>query len=314
MSSPAVFPLSPALGARVGVGRASASASRTPKRAASILKAFDGSLPNAESPATAVPATTTTTVGFAVRARLEFGCSLAVVGSDAALGAWIPDDAARLTWSEGDIWIGAVIVQSVSTTEEFKLIVVTPEPGVYEWEECANRVLPVNGKQLAVTGVLGGRVDVVDEHGSVRVAAAPAARAPPPSPSFAHIEVPQSFNNDPPPEAATTMNSPEAWRGAQPEWIRHRDQSMEQFQMDVVKNRVPEDYVASNPQLAAAAAAIITGSRDAPSYLKKLELIQQLVGQGKCLVPPQNTFSVRRVLCLTFHPSRSQARPLLLKN
>ena len=295
MSSPGVFRVAPGLGVRVSVGRASSS--RTHKRTQTVKSAFDGSVPAESSesvgvPPSPTPTPATTTVGFAVQASLDFGFSLAVVGSDAALGAWNPDLAARLTWSEGDVWVGAAILQSGSTNEEFKLIVVTPNPGTYEWEECENRVLPATGVQIAVTGVLGGQVDVVAEDGTVLTPVAASAASPTPSApatqaplptSFDHIEIPEVFDSGPPPEATPVMNSPDAWRGSQPQWIRHRDESAEAFQMDVVKNRVPEDYVSSRPHLADATKVIIEGSRDAPSYLTKLELIQTLVGQGQTI-------------------------------
>ena len=92
-----------------------------------------------------------------------------IVGSDASLGAWNPDGAARLTWSEGDVWVGAAIVGSAegaAAVVEFKLVVAAPHGGGYDWEECENRVLPASGVPLMVTGALGGDVRVAAEDGS----------------------------------------------------------------------------------------------------------------------------------------------------
>ena len=279
---PGVLRAATALGARPSATR---TRSRTPQRAPVVARAFDQNAPAPNAvPEENVPAgaATRTTVAFAVRASLDFGFELVIVGSDASLGAWNPDGAARLTWSEGDVWVGAAIVESAkgaAADVEFKLVVAAPNGGGYDWEECENRVLPASGVPLMVTGALGGDVRVAAEDGSAPKTSAPAssaAAAPIPS----SIDVPRQVNTDPPPEPTPVMNSADAWRGQQTQWMQHRDESMEAFQMDVVKNRVPEDYVASRPHLAPATKAVIAGSREAPSYLTKLELIQSIVGQG----------------------------------
>ena len=279
MSSLGVLRVTPALGARV-TGRVSGS--RNPKRAP-IVRALDETTPAAAPapPSGAAPSgATRTPVAFAVQASLSFGSSLAVVGSDASIGSWNPDGAARLAWSEGDVWVGAVILESALGTanEEFKLVVVAPHGRAYEWEEGDNRVLPVNGTPLVVTGVLGGNVEVAASDGGSP--ALPAARSPASS-AATPTPTPNAAENDgPPPEVLPLMNSAAAWRGQGASFFQHRDQSMEMLQMDIVKNRVPEDYASSRPRLHEASKAIISGSREAPSYLTKLELVQRLVGQG----------------------------------
>jgi phosphoglucan,water dikinase len=279
-----------ALGARPNATR---TRSLTARRAPVVARAHDQNAPAPENvPAAPAPesvpaapgAAARTTVAFAVQASLDFGFSLVVVGSDKSLGAWNPDDAARLTWSEGDVWVGAVIVESAVGVEEFKLVVEKPHGGGYEWEECENRVLTASGVPLMVTGTLGGDVQVAAEDGSApKASAPPAATTHAPIPSS--IDIPPSFdlNTDPPPEPTPVMNSANAWRGQQTQWMQHRDESMEAFQMDIVKNRVPEDYVASRPHLTPATKKVLEGSREAPSYLNKLELVQSIVGQGHAL-------------------------------
>ena len=288
---PGVLRAATALGARPNATR---TRSLTARRAPVVARAHDQNAPAPENvPAAPAPesvpaapgAATRTTVAFAVQASLDFGFSLVVVGSDKSLGAWNPDDAARLTWSEGDVWVGAVIVESAVGVEEFKLVVEKPHGGGYEWEECENRVLTASGVPLMVTGTLGGDVQVAAEDGSAPTppTAPPAATTHAPIPSS--IDIPPSFdlNTDPPPEPTPVMNSANAWRGQQTQWMQHRDESMEAFQMDIVKNRVPEDYVASRPHLTPATKKVLEGSREAPSYLNKLELVQSIVGQGHAL-------------------------------
>lgn len=282
---PGVLRAATALGARPSSTR---TRSRTPQRAPAVARAFDQNAPAPENvPAAPVSgAATRTTVAFAVQASLDFGFSLVVVGSDASIGGWDPDGGARLTWSEGDVWVGAVIMESESTSPanaEFKLAVAAPHGGGYDWEECENRVLPASGVPLMVTGALGGEINVAAEDGSAPKTAVPAQRADAPIPSS--IDIPPSYemNTDPPPEPTPVMNSADAWRGQQTQWMQHRDESMEAFQMDIVKNRVPEDYVASRPHLSPATKTVIAGSREAPSYLTKLELVQSIVGQGHAL-------------------------------
>ena len=188
---PGVLRAATALGARPSSTR---TRSRTPQRAPAVARAFDENAPAPENvPAAPVSgAATRTTVAFAVQASLDFGFSLVIVGSDASLGAWNPDGAARLTWSEGDVWVGAAIVESAegaAADVEFKLVVAAPHGGGYDWEECENRVLPASGVPLMVTGALGGDVRVAAEDGSApktsSTSSPAAAPSPPPSTSRA---------------------------------------------------------------------------------------------------------------------------------
>ena len=45
-------------------------------------------------------------MAFCIPYRCDFGQRIKVVGSDPGMGAWNPDHAVALTWSQGDLWIG----------------------------------------------------------------------------------------------------------------------------------------------------------------------------------------------------------------
>lgn len=64
-----------------------------------------------------------------IHAELGFGNSLAVVGAAAAFGAWAPENAMPLSWTEGNVWAGEVALPAGGAAVEFKLIAVTPEVG-----------------------------------------------------------------------------------------------------------------------------------------------------------------------------------------
>ena len=69
---------------------------------------------------------------------LDFGQTLKVVGSDAALGAWEePNSTATLEWQEGNNWKGVFELQGQQQVE-FKLLRIAGEE-VVAWEEGENR-------------------------------------------------------------------------------------------------------------------------------------------------------------------------------
>ncbi len=79
---------------------------------------------------------------------LTFGEGLAVVGSAPALGAWDPNRALRLTWSEGDVWQGEALLEPCQQVE-FKYVVIGSGRGV-RWEPGINHRLAL-GLQREVT-------------------------------------------------------------------------------------------------------------------------------------------------------------------
>mgnify|MGYP000170716032 FL=1 len=70
-------------------------------------------------------------VRFGVRAELDYGEALMVVGGAKELGSWEPEGGFALTWSDGNVWTGELATltndapeNSVhSTAVEFKLVV-----------------------------------------------------------------------------------------------------------------------------------------------------------------------------------------------
>lgn len=78
-------------------------------------------------------------VKFVLQKRCEFGQQFFVVGDDELVGAWNPEAALRMEWSEGHIWTTELEV-STGKRIEFKFILVGDE-GVLEWQPGPNRVL-----------------------------------------------------------------------------------------------------------------------------------------------------------------------------
>ena len=97
-------------------------------------------------------------VRFSIRGELDYGDEMCVVGSAVELGAWNPDAALPLRWTEGNVWRGELAVPAGGAME-YKLIV--RRGGGYRWEAGDNREVQLDaGAALAVTGTLEGDVKV----------------------------------------------------------------------------------------------------------------------------------------------------------
>ena len=124
-------------------------------------------------------------VRFGIRAELDFGEALIVVGGAKELGSWTPESGFALTWSDGNVWQGDLATltndapeNSVhSTAVEFKLVVVKPDWGGYWWEEGENRLIDMELIRTGceVSGAFGGHVKV----NAVEGGATPAAGSEP---------------------------------------------------------------------------------------------------------------------------------------
>ena len=109
-------------------------------------------------------------VTFGIRAELDYGEALIVVGGAKELGSWEPESGFALTWSDGNVWQGDLATltndapeNSVhSTAVEFKLVVVKPDWGGYWWEEGENRLIDMELVRTGceVSGAFGGHVKV----------------------------------------------------------------------------------------------------------------------------------------------------------
>ena len=105
-------------------------------------------------------------VTFGIRAELDYGEALIVVGGAKELGSWEPESGFALTWSDGNVWQGDLATltndapeNSVhSTAVEFKLVVVKPDWGGYWWEEGENRLIDMELIRTGceVSGAFGG--------------------------------------------------------------------------------------------------------------------------------------------------------------
>ena len=124
-------------------------------------------------------------VRFGIRAELDYGEALIVVGGAKELGSWEPESGFALTWSDGNVWQGDLATltndapeNSVhSTAVEFKLVVVKPDWGGYWWEEGENRLIDMELVRTGceVSGAFGGHVKV----NAVEGGATPAAGSEP---------------------------------------------------------------------------------------------------------------------------------------
>ena len=124
-------------------------------------------------------------VTFGIRAELDYGEALIVVGGAKELGSWEPESGFALTWSDGNVWQGDLATltndapeNSVhSTAVEFKLVVVKPDWGGYWWEEGENRLIDMELVRTGceVSGAFGGHVKV----NAVEGGATPAAGSEP---------------------------------------------------------------------------------------------------------------------------------------
>ena len=131
-----------------------------------------------------------TIVLLSVHAKLPYGLMLGVAGDADALGAWEPELAYRLTWTEGHIWTGRVELPPGTAEVNYKLVTMHKK-GFDEWEDAPDRALHLADAPPVVTlsGVYGGELKTnasFEGGGSAAAAAAAAApgavRMPPPPP------------------------------------------------------------------------------------------------------------------------------------
>lgn len=219
-----------------------------------------------------------------VHAQLGFGNQLAVVGAADAFGAWAPEKALTLTWTDGDVWAGEVTIPAAAGVGavEYKLVVVTAEGG-FEWEGGENRAVPLDAAAAAAGAGDGGAVFVSGEFGGdVRTSFAAADgtdggfSVPPPQQQPQH----QHFEQAPPPPAplVSPADRSRQWQGGDINFIRHRDQDAERRAMEEAANRSR-----GGADLQGASRAIADGDKSSTSWLQKLELIASMVGQGHAI-------------------------------
>ncbi|KAI7836479.1 hypothetical protein COHA_009696, partial [Chlorella ohadii] len=81
-------------------------------------------------------------VSFCLRAKLEFGTRVRVVGGHESLGTWQVESAPELVWGEGDQW-RAKIRLPAGAIVEYKYVLLESGGGVRAWQSGANNVLAV---------------------------------------------------------------------------------------------------------------------------------------------------------------------------
>lgn len=82
-------------------------------------------------------------VKFVLQRRCEFGQQFSVTGDEELFGAWAPEAAIPMQWSEGHIWTVELDL-SVGTSVEYKVVLMA-EQEVLEWQPGPNRQLEVSG-------------------------------------------------------------------------------------------------------------------------------------------------------------------------
>ena len=114
-------------------GTGTARAGRRGRSVLGVLGSLGRGARRAGPPRAGAGARAAVRVTFAVGRRLEFGAALGVAGSAHALGAWQPERALMLTWSEGDVWRGEA---SVEPGEEVRFKLVTAyDNASFVWDE-----------------------------------------------------------------------------------------------------------------------------------------------------------------------------------
>ena len=97
------------------------------------------------------------TLRFRFTAKLSYGETLVVVGSAPSLGSWDASKGARLSWTDGDVWIGEAAIPA-DTAVEYKLVVASKNKDASDkWEHGANRTVTLAGPP--------GTCFTVDDHG-----------------------------------------------------------------------------------------------------------------------------------------------------
>ena len=215
--------------------------------------------------------------------EVGYGNSLAVVGAADAFGAWNPEKAMPLAWTEGNVWVGEVGLPPGAAVE-FKLIIVTGDGGDFEWEPGENRVVQLDAAAAAggliVSGKFGGDVQVspIDDD----AAAGAGGGGVIPQQNHHHQQQQQHFDDDAPPPPAPAGLSPASrvWQGGEVNFIRHRDKDAEARAMHEAANRSR-----GGDSLEGASRSIADGDKSSTSWLQKLELISSLMGQGQPISP-----------------------------
>lgn len=80
-------------------------------------------------------------VRFAVTKHVEYGCEVAIVGSDVKLGEWDVGKARRMQWTRGDVWVTTMDLDlHPGNVLEYKYVVLDHNH-VAHWQDGCNREL-----------------------------------------------------------------------------------------------------------------------------------------------------------------------------
>ena len=208
------------------------------------------------------------TCEFALRARLDFGDALLVVGSADALGSWSPERAIELSWSEGDVWRGVARVRAEEGRVEWKCA-RRRASGAVEWERGENKVIDGGslgrGSKCAVTGEFGGGCEVrIEARASV---GGEEASAEAPAEAMAETVAETARET----EAAASARS--TWVGVDVRMMTSNEHSKERpasMRWDV-----------SGLDEESAARAVVLGDQSGGSWFEKLAVVANQIGIGR---------------------------------
>jgi len=75
--------------------------------------------------------------------RCKYGQSVAIVGSEKALGSWDPKQALKMAWNEGDIWSTKIKFENCPKDLEYKYLVLEKDGQVNVWKPGKNYSLDI---------------------------------------------------------------------------------------------------------------------------------------------------------------------------
>mmetsp|Transcript_4360 Transcript_4360/g.15113 ORF Transcript_4360/g.15113 Transcript_4360/m.15113 type:complete len:1131 (+) Transcript_4360:97-3489(+) len=185
---------------------------------------------------------------FSIQRKLNFGESLRVAGAADALGAWDPDRAIRLEWSDGDVWRGEACIDAGSE-HAFKLVTDRGEGGL-AWEDGPDHRF--------VAGVDGSAMQVLADERSVSVLAL--------GESTNEACVAYYSGGTPADGGGNFYASHDRWAGGDVPIMMSNDHATE------VANGKWDATGLSGP-----AAALVTGDEQAKNWRSKLELVASLL-------------------------------------
>jgi phosphoglucan,water dikinase len=212
-------------------------------------------------------ASASATVSFEIHAQLEYGDGLCVTGNVPALGDWDASRGLVLRWTEGNVWVGRVDVES-SVDLQFKCVRMREDARA--WEDGDNRAAVVGRGATLVKcryGERGCEVSQQDEGENVGAS------------ESLHAGVSDEESNgddclsDAAPRTQPTATRSVAWDGDDVRLMQANEHSSER----------PSDMTWDVSRLdeGTAARAVVLGDKEGGSWFQKLAVVANEIGIGR---------------------------------